>query len=126
MDILKQIKDIDIASRCNNRVFYENIILWFEDNYTHDDDCKIYRRIKEIQEECKPYIKHCVTDSMYYYPFRLKVLSEYDLMTEDEYITDIEMLSARLGNNHNYDFWRGADKYNLVNGCMNLWIRLNV
>lgn len=96
MDVLKQIKDIDIASRCNNRVFYENVILWVEDNYAKNDDCKIYRRIKEIQEECKSYIKHCITDSMCYYPFRLKVLSEFDKMSKEEYITDCMMLWEKI------------------------------
>lgn len=95
MDILKKIKEIDIASRCNNRVFYENLIAWFDYNFAADDDCSIYQFVKSTQNDCKACISENfrLGDTLCYYPFRLRVLAEYDLITWKEYSDDLYDLS---------------------------------
>lgn len=91
MDILKKIKEIDIAARCNNRVFYENLICWMDENFSPDDDCSIYQFVKSTQNDCKACISDNfrIGDTLYYYPFRLRVLAEYDLISEEEYRADL-------------------------------------
>lgn len=91
MDILKKIKEIDIAAGCNNRAFYENLICWMDENFSPDDDCSIYQFIKSTQNDCEGYISDYFSadNTLCYYPFRLRVLAEYDLMSEEEYCNDI-------------------------------------
>lgn len=100
MDILKKIKEIDIAARCNNRVFYENLIYWMDENFSPDDDCSIYQFVKSTQNDCKACIRENFRfgDTLCYYPFRLCVLAEYDLISEEEYRNDLIDLGI-------LDFW---------------------
>lgn len=136
MDILKKIKEIDIAARCNNRAFYESLICWMNENFSPNDDCSIYKFIKSTQNDCKACISDNfqLGDTLCYYPFRLRVLAEYGLISEEEYASDWFELEPDKSRIKDYDFiydltcriYRNKSmlgKLYLRDKCLELWER---